>query len=183
MKKVLFASAVSLFFLLSCKDDASNSGNASGDKAKANNRAILKDIESGDVSKLDTYITKDAVDHNGMGGTEVKGVDNIKKDLGTMKQDFSDFKIDVMQEATNGDYLFVLGKMSGTTSAKPGNGMPPNQKVEMTSVDVLKFNSDGMFTDHWSFNDPHDMMKMMGGDKKMDNKMDNKMAPQDTTKK
>ena len=95
-----------------------------------------------------------------------------------MKQNFSEIKFDIQQEAVNGDNLFVLSKFTGTTSATPPPGMQPNQKIEMTGVDVLKFNSEGKFTDHWTFNDPREMMKMMGGDKPMDNK-----TSADTTKK
>ncbi|HUS00715.1 MAG TPA: ester cyclase [Chitinophagaceae bacterium] len=181
MKKLLFMGAITMLFLASCndKDAASNNGNSAADKAKANNRAVLKAIETGDVSKLDSFITSDGVDHSGAGGMmETKGIDNIKKDLGSMKQDFSEIKFDIQQEAVNGDYLFILAKMTGTTSANAGHGLPPNQKIEMSGVDVLKFNSEGKFTDHWTFNDPRDMMKMMGGGKPMDNKM-----AADTTKK
>jgi predicted ester cyclase len=175
-------------FIISCNDGTttttSESNNSSADKAIANNRSILKAIEAGDASKLDSFITVDAIDHSGPDGmTEVKGLENIKASLGTMKQDFTDFKFDIKKEAANGDYLFVLATMTGTTSASPGHGLPPNQKIEMTSVDVLKFNSDGKFTEHWAFNDPKDMMKMMGGNKPMDTNMDNKMAPKDSTKK
>jgi predicted ester cyclase len=175
-------------FIISCNDGTttttSESNNSSADKAIANNRSILKAIEAGDASKMDSFITADAIDHSGPDGmTEVKGLENIKASLGTMKQDFTDLKFDIKKEATNGDYLFVLGTMTGTTTASPGHGMPPNQKMEMTSVDVLKFNSDGKFTEHWAFNDPKDMMKMMGGHKPMDTNMDNKMAPKDSTKK
>lgn len=180
MKKIVFVIAL-ISLLGSCNNSSTSSSNSAADKAKANNRAVLKAIENGDASKLDSFITKDAVDHSSPDMTEVKGIDSIKAELGAMKNDFSDVKFDIQQEATNGDYLFVLGKMTGTTTASPGHGMPPNKKIEMTSVDVLKFNSDGMFTDHWSFNDPKEMMAMMGGDHPMD-KMDNKMAA-DTTKK
>jgi hypothetical protein len=180
MKK-LFFTVIAGMCLASCKDSGTTGGNSAADKAMANNRTVISYIEKGDVSKLDSFITKDAVDHSGAGGmSEVKGLENIKKDLATIKQDFSDFKIDIQQEAANGDYLFVLGKMTGTTTANPGHGMPPNKKIEMTSVDVLKFNKDGMFTDHWTFNDPNEMMKMMGGG---DKPMDADKSKMDTTKK
>jgi hypothetical protein len=181
MKKLLFMGAVVILFLASCtdKDATTDNGNSAADKAKANNRAVLKAIESGDVSKLDSFITSDGVDHAGGGGMmEVKGLDSIKKDLGSMKQNFSEINFDVEQEAVNGDHLFVLSRFTGTTSATPPPGMQPNQKIDVTGVDVLKFNSEGKFTDHWTFNDPRDMMKMMGGDKPMDNK-----TAADSTKK
>ena len=187
MKKLLFVAATGLLsFLVSCNDKSSGSSevNSAGEKAKANNKAVLRAIENGEAIKLDSFITNDAIDHSGENGMkEVKGIENIQKDLATIKQDFSTLHIDVTKEAVEGDYLFVLSKMTGTTSANPVHGMPPNQSIEMNSVDVLKFNSDGKFTEHWLFNDPKDMAKMMGGDHTMNGKMDNKMAPKDSMKK
>ncbi|MEO6538743.1 MAG: nuclear transport factor 2 family protein [Ferruginibacter sp.] len=183
MKKVLSAGAIALlFFFISCTEKSATTAattNDAAEKAKANNRAVLKAITAGDVSKIDSFMTNDAVDHSGANGMEeVKGADNIKKDLGSMKQGFSSMDFDVMNETAEGDHLYVLTKMSGTTSATPPQGMQPNMKVEMTGVDMFKFNSDGLISDHWSFNDPKDMMKMMGGgDKMMQPGMDNKMDP------
>jgi ketosteroid isomerase-like protein len=172
MKKISFLWVMCLLVLLaSCDQKAGNkenggttSSNTAAEKAKANNRAVLEAIQKGDVSKIDQYMTTDAVDHSGPDGmTEVKGSDQIKQALGSIKASFSELKMDVVEEAASDDHLFVLVKMSGTTTANPGMGMPPNQKIEMTTVDLLKFNNDGKLTDHWSYNDPKDMMKMMGG--------------------
>lgn len=174
MKKIFITAAAGMLCLfISCKDSStasSGSTNDAGTKAKANNRAVLTAIENGDVSKLDSLITKDAIDHSGGadGTTEIKGLDNIKAELSGMKKNFKELHFDVMQEATNADYLFTLGKMTGTSSAAS------NQKIETISVDVLKFNSNGMLTEHWSFNDPKDMKKM-AGDQHMENMPGGKM--------
>ena len=189
MKKLFFLGATALVCILfSCKDSTTTSTSTTtseGETAKANNRAVLKMIETGDMSKLDSFLSKDAVDHSSNNGTgETKGLDSIKMDLAKVKQAFASMHFDVMKEAVDGDYLFVLGKMTGTTSANPGMGMPANKEISSTSVDVLKF-KDGKFTEHWSFIDPKDMMKMMDGDhmnmgtdSKMagDHKMNNKMG-------
>jgi ketosteroid isomerase-like protein len=186
MKKLFFLGLTCAFCCLtSCKDTtttASSADNGAADKAMANNREVYKAIETGDYSKLDSIIAKDGIDHSGgMDGTmEVTGIDNIKKEFTEMKQAFSSIHFDVTSEAVNGDYLFALYKFTATTSANPGPGMPANQKMEMNGVDVLKM-KDGKFTDHWQFNDPKDMKKMMGGMAPAD-KMGDKMAHKDSTK-
>jgi len=38
----------------------------------------------------------------------------------------------------------------------------------MTSVNVAKFNSEGKVTDHWIYMSEDDVMKMMGGNMKME---------------
>lgn len=44
------------------------------------------------------------------------------------------------------------------------NGMPANAKFDMNSVQVVKI-VNGKATDHWMYENPQDMMKMMGGQK------------------
>ena len=64
----------------------------------------------------------------------------------------------------SGDYLFTLARLTGTTTANPGMGMPPNKKMDLKSVDVVKVKN-GKATDHWQFVDPKEMMEMMGAQK------------------
>jgi predicted SnoaL-like aldol condensation-catalyzing enzyme len=173
MKKILFAaSTVVMCFLISCKDAGSDS-NSQNEKNLANNKEIYKAIETGDVSKIKDYIDKDAVDHSGPGGQEMKGGDSIVAMLGSIHNSFTDLKLEVIADATNGDYVFTLVRLTGTTTAKPGIGMPPNKKMDSKSVDVVKI-KDGRATDHWEFDDPKEIMEMM--------QMEKGMPPMDTTK-
>ncbi|MEO7765920.1 MAG: ester cyclase, partial [Ferruginibacter sp.] len=92
-----------------------------------------------------------------------------------IKNSFTDLKMDIISDAADGDYVFTLSRMAGTTNATPGMGMPPNTKQDATGVDVVKF-KDGKITEHWSYMDMKDMMKMMPHDMdKMKGKMDPKM--------
>ena len=187
MKKLFFIGATCLIcFFTSCKDSTTTSSttdtNSSAEKAKANNREVYKAFETGDVSKLDSFISKDGIDHSGGpdGTMEIKGIDNIKKEAMDMKQAFTNIHFDVIADAVNGDYLFALVKFTATTTSNPAPGMPANQKIDMTSVDVLKM-KDGMFSEHWSFSDPKDMKKMMGSMGAGGN-MNDKMGHTDSTK-
>ena len=175
MKKVLFAtSTVLVCLLISCKDRSG--GNSQSEKDLANNHAIYKAIETGDLSRIKDFIDKDAVDHGAPGGKEIKGGDSILAMIGSMHSRnniiFADFNIDVIAEAASGDYLFTLSRLTGITKANPGMGMPPNKKIDSKSVDVVKV-KDGKAIEHWSFIDPKDMMEMMPMEKGM---------PVDTTK-
>ena len=171
MKKVLFAtSTILVCFLISCKDGSGS--NSQNEKNLANNREIYKAIETGDVSKIKDYIDKDAVDHGGPDGQEIKGGDSILAMIGSIHNSFTDLKMEIIADATSGDYVFTLSRLTGTTTANPGMGMPPNKKMDSKSVDVVKV-KDGKAIEHWSFIDPKDMMEMMPMEKGM---------PVDTTK-
>lgn len=184
MKKIFFASATLLsIFCISCNDKKETTVAATDTSVtvKTKNSEVYKAIETGDVSKLHDYIASDAVDHNGgPTGEDIRGGDSIIAMLGQMHNSFMPgMKVNVISQAADGDYLFTLSEMNGTTTANPGMGMPANFKMDSRSVDVVKL-KDGKATDHWrfmSFEEMMGMMKMMGGKDAM--KHDPKMMPAD----
>jgi predicted ester cyclase len=132
------------------------------DKAKKNlasAQAIVKMFESGDFSKVGDYIANDAVDHTGMNG-ETKGLDNIKAEFNSMGQTMSDMKNDAVKEVADDDYVFQWVKESWTQK-KDEMGMKAGSKNSFDVIEVSKFNADSKVTDHWSFINANDMMKMM----------------------
>jgi len=168
MKKLICFGALGFVFVfMSCKDSSTSAPGSNSDttmsqaeRNKANNRLIMKAIETGDAAVIDSLIASDAVDHSGPDMKEIKGGDSIKSMLKNMHNSVTDMKNDIIADAADGDYVFTLSRMTGTTTANPGMGMPPNTKMDMTGVDVVKFR-DGKALEHWSYMDPKEMMKMM----------------------
>lgn len=176
MKKLIIALPVILgCILLSCSGkDSGGKMSAQAQKNLDGANAINDAIKTGDVSKLDQYITADGVDHTGDKG-EVKGLDNIKTELGSMHTQSDNMNMEVTAQAASDDYTFQWVRYTGT-SKTADMGMPAGTKFDMNSVEVLKW-KDGKATDHWGFMQPADVMKMMpqsqqGG---MGNKMDTTM--------
>ena len=188
MKKLIFAAAVLCFFA-SCKDSSttSTSDSSQNEKNLENNKKVFKAIETGDAAVIDSFITSDAVDHQGPNGMEVKGTDSVRHMLIDMHNHMKDFKISLVTDAANGDYIFSLTRFEGTAS-DASMGMPAGTKMNSKGVDVVKL-KDGKMVEHWGFVDQNEMMKMMAGDHKMDmnnmgaGKMDNKMGAKDSAKK
>jgi len=183
MKKILFCTLAGSFcFLISCNDSGtSGSDNSQNAKNLENNRKVVKAIETGDAAVIDSFITSDAIDHQGPNGTDVKGTDSVRHMLIEMHNHVSDLKFDIIADAANGDKIFCLSTMTGTL--KDGSwGLPAGTKLNEKGVDIIQFNKDGKMTEHWGFVDPNTMMKhmqeMQGG--KMENKMEEK---KDTSKK
>ncbi len=168
MKRLLFVMQLSLLGLLfSCKDSTPNATNntpaidstatAQSDKNTANTKAVFSGIESGDLSKMNDFVATDVVDHIPTG--DVKGLDSVKKMLGDMHNHISNLKMEIITDASNGDYYFVLEKMTGTVKDN-FMGMPANASISDTSVGVAKI-VNGKVTDHWRFAGPQEMMKAM----------------------
>ncbi|MEP6712343.1 MAG: ester cyclase [Ferruginibacter sp.] len=193
MKKLFYVPAAFLLLLTSCKNASKtemSTSTTSMESNKANSKTVYSAIETGDVGKLDSVIDVNFVDH--MEGREVKGIDSVKKMIGDIHNHFSNLKMDLIANGTDGDYSMALVRMTGT----PTDGMmgfPANKPIDMMSVDVVKTNSAGKAVEHWAFVDPQDMMNMMANehagmmpgkmdDKMMDKKMD-KMAMDSMKKK
>lgn len=162
MKKFLFTSSVTMFFLVSCNNSPSTAPAAAApsqnDVNMANNLKIYRAIETGDVSSLDTLIAMDAIDYDGPNDTEIKGRDSIVKMLGDIHNHVKDIKADVITSAANGDYVFSLVHITGTP-ADSSMGMS-GKSIDEKLVDVVKF-KDNKISEHWGFTDDAQVSKEM----------------------
>jgi predicted ester cyclase len=168
MKRLLFVAPLSLLCMLfSCKDSNSSDSNsapavdstasAQADKNTENTKAVFRGIESGDLSKMNDFVSPDLVDHTPMG--DVRGLDSVKKMLAEIHNHVPDVKMEMISDASNANYHFSLIKMTGTVKDN-FMGMPANTTINDTSVGVEKI-VNGKITDHWRFASPNQMMKMM----------------------
>jgi predicted ester cyclase len=163
MKKFITIVSGGLALLFISCNGAGGGTTTQGEKNIETVKTVNRAIESGDMSKLDQYIAADGVDHGaGDHGEDIKGLDNIKTQLSKMHNDYKDLKLEEVQQAANGDYVFTLNRFQGTNTVQ-SMGAPAGTHFDMTSVEVVKFNSEGKATDHWGYVSMADAMKMMGG--------------------
>ena len=178
MKSFLFSAVTATFCLLiSCKDTGTAntaSVNSDNEKNRANSKEIYRAIETGDVTKLDSIIDKDIVDHGDMG--DMHGIDTLKKLFVQYHNQVKDLKMEPIADATDGDYHFTYFRMTGT-AADASMGVPAGTKMDMTGVDMVKI-KDGKATEHWGFAQGRDMMKMMSMNPTMKPCMDKMMEMQ-----
>ena len=161
MKRLILCAAV-MAVAFSCNNNPSSKAendNSQQEQNIANNKKIYTAIETGDTSPIDTLIAADAVDHDGPGGTKIDGKDSILHLLSDIHNHVKDIKFDVITSAANGDYVFSLVHMTGTTtdSSMGMAGMNLDQKA----VDVIKFNNDNKMVEHWGFTEDQAMAKQM----------------------
>ena len=158
--------------ITSCNDSAKVDGTNETDdhathaKSTESTKEVYRAIETGDVSKLDSFMAEDVVDHNGNpDGSDVRGRDSVKKIISQIHTYFEDgLKLDVIGDAlsSDGDYLYTMVRMKGKAKANPW-GMPVGADIDDTNVDVVKL-KDGKATENWGFMsmaDVNEMMKMM----------------------
>jgi len=174
MKKLVFAAlAVICCWMIGCTGKDSGGMSDKTKKNLASAQAIAKMFESGDFSKVGDYIAADGVDHTGSMKGEVKGLDSIKAEFNEMGKTMSNMKNETVKELADDDYVFQW--LTETSTMKVDEmGMKAGSTNTFNVVEVSKFNADGKVTDHWSFINPNDMMKMMP-QMPMGNKMDTTM--------
>jgi len=166
MKKFLFIlSTAAICFLVSCKGKDSGGGGMS-DAAKKNLdafHAVNDAFMTGDVSKIDSVVASDFVDHNEKGEGNR---DSLKAMIIKMHKSEKDSKSETIKEFADDEY--VMGWMHWTgVSDGTMEGMPAGT-YDMKAIEVVRF-KDGKAVEHWAFMEPREMMKMMGA---MDNKKD-----------
>ncbi len=160
MKKIFLTLAAASALIFS----ACNSGGKTGmsDTAKKNletARAIGKMFENTDLSKAGDYFATDAVEHESMNGQDIKGLDSMKANFAGMFTMMKDFKNDIVKELADDDYTFQWVKESWTMKVDGMSGKA-GSTGSANVIEVCKF-KDGKVSDHWSFMDFTDMMKMM----------------------
>ena len=164
MKRLILCTAV-MAVAFSCNNKPSpttatnGNDNSQQEQNIVSNKKIYTAIESGDTSPIDTLIAGDAVDHDGPGGMEINGKDSILHMLSGIHNHIKDIKFDVVTSAANGDYVFSLVHMTGT-STDSSMGMP-GMNIDQKAVDVIKFNSANKMVEHWGFTDDQEVAKQM----------------------
>lgn len=146
--------------LSSCTAKEEGGLSAAAKKNLEANQAITKCFETKDFSKLGDYIAADAVDHAGQQG-DVKGLENIKAEMAKMVEGMTDMKSEILKELADDEYVMSWMKVSGTLTADM-MGMKAGDKIDGSSVELSKF-KDGKVVEHWTFMEPAEVMKMMGG--------------------
>ena len=161
MKKSFFIVAVTMLTFISCKNaTTTDTGTTSNpqDKNLENNNMVYKAIETGDMKPVDSLFANDVVDHQGPGGKDISGKNNVMTMLGDIHNHVKDLKLDVITSAANGDYIFSLVHVTGTPSDS-SMGMP-GTKIDEREVDVVKL-KDGKAAEHWGFADDAEVSKRM----------------------
>src|SRR5436309_2225665 len=113
MKKMFFGVSAMLLLLASCKDadnksatdnNAAMNNNDMAKRNSENTRTVYSGIESGDMSKADSFIADDFVDHGGsMNGGDIKGREEFKKQLGDFHNHVDNLKFNVITDASSAD--------------------------------------------------------------------------------
>ena len=172
MKKYFLAlSACLVLICISCNNKAGDaqagddkmSGQA--EKNLAASHIVVDAFQTGDISKIDSAVASDFVDHTERGDM---GRDSLKSMIKMWHGASKDNKMEIIKELADDEYVFSWMRFTGTSDGSMGMSAGP---YDMRSIEVVRF-KDGKAVEHWGFMEPREMMKWM-----------QQMPAMDTTKK
>ena len=110
----------------------------------AANKALLQKIirvfETGDMADVDALIDVNYVDHQGLGGAELKGTDGFRRVVLAARAESSNLTVAIENLAAEGDRLAARLRWRGKSAA--------GQPFERDTIDVLRIR-DGRLAEHW----------------------------------
>jgi predicted SnoaL-like aldol condensation-catalyzing enzyme len=75
----------------------------------------------------------------------------------------SDMRVEIVREIVSGDRVATHTRMRGTDTGGAMPGVPPtNKPFEIESMDIMRVNDEGKFSDHWGITDTMSMMQQLG---------------------
>lgn len=165
MKKIMLVAACSSLLLLSCSNETKPpvSETAAPEKMTTSPlaqknldamHAVDKAFQTGDVSKLDSFIAADFIDHTDKGVK--KGVDSLKTMIKMSHDANPSMKMEVVKELADDEYAMSMMHYTGTGDGK----MMPAGPYDMHSLEVVKFNN-GKAIEHWGYMEMGEATKMM----------------------
>ena len=159
-KNIFLLLAASLFLLSACNNGTETTSseakkeNSMAEKNLASFHIVSDAFKSGDISKVDSAVASDFVDHTDQGD---KGRDSLKAMIVMAHKQMPDMKTDVVKELADDEYVFGLLRYTGTSNGQMGMPAGP---YDFRALEVVKF-KDGKAVEHWSYMEPREMMKMM----------------------
>lgn len=123
-------------------------------------RFIEECFVGGNMAVVDEMIAADAVDHQAPPGV-AQGAEGVKQFLSMFRSAFPDLQATVDQMIAEGDTVAARFTMSGTHQGELFGIPPTGKRIEITGIDVVRFEN-GKMVEHWGNQDDLGMMQQLG---------------------
>jgi predicted SnoaL-like aldol condensation-catalyzing enzyme len=134
------------------------------DEMRELNRRFIEEVfNKQDLGLADQLLADDFTEHGdmmpGMTPDKQGALEWFKIGFGMS----SDMKMEILHTIVSGDRIATHTRMRGTDTggAMPGTA-PTNKPFDVESIDIMRVNDEGKFTDHWGIADTMTMMQQLG---------------------
>ncbi len=112
----------------------------------------------GDLSVADEFVSPGAVEHQR--GSK-PGIEGVKATITILHEWFSDFELEIVQLAADGDTVWALNRARGVNTGSVMGFPPTGKSIEIDVIDVARF-EDGKLVEHWGVPDQLGMLIQLG---------------------
>jgi len=134
------------------------------EEMKELNRRFVEEVfNNKNLDHADQALAEDFVEHVDMPPGLTPDKQGALEWFKTMFGMSSDMKMEILDAVASGDRIAIRSVMRGTDTGGAMPGAPATNKAfEIESIDILRVNGDGKFTDHWGITDLATMMQQLG---------------------
>jgi predicted ester cyclase len=123
-------------------------------------RAVVEEgFNKGNMRILDQYIAPNMIEHEG--GVGPQGLDGLKGFIQMYRTAFPDLQMTIEDVWEVGDKVIARLTNRGTNRGSFGDMPATGKKVEITSIDIVRFSGDKC-VEHWGVTDRMAMMEQLG---------------------
>lgn len=115
-------------------------------------RLIEEGFNEGQVEVADELIADDLVEHQWYGPNHAPGPEGVKAVMRSLRQAFSDFRLDIEDVAVAGDTVWLRMTGSGTNDGRYMGNEPTGRPMRTPVFDSLRV-QDGKIVEHWGVPD------------------------------
>jgi steroid delta-isomerase-like uncharacterized protein len=123
-------------------------------------RFIEECFTGGNLDLIDEMVAADGVDHQAPPGA-AQGAEGLKQFLSMFRSAFPDVRATIDQVIAEGDTIAARFTMSGTHQGEFFGIPPTGKRMEITGIDVVRFEN-GKMVEHWGNQDDLGMMQQLG---------------------
>jgi len=124
-------------------------------------RVIEEGFNKHDLRIVDELLTIDALIHDTDAPTVGKGPEGLKRSMQPYLTAFTDMKLQIERDLSDGDYVVQFVRSRGTHTAPLGGIPATNKKVDVTGIITSKL-KDGKVVETWLLFDQLGLMKQLG---------------------
>ena len=117
-------------------------------------------INAGDVDGFIDYLSDEFVDHDGTGIAPTK--DGARQLFNALIAAFPNLRFDIEDIMESDDKVVARARVTGNHKGDLF-GIPPSGKnVDVQAIDIVRFDDDGLVSEHWGVMDMMSMMQQVG---------------------
>ncbi|MGZ4338725.1 MAG: ester cyclase [Gaiellaceae bacterium] len=115
-------------------------------------RLITEGFNDGSMDVCDALVSPEHVEHQNFGPNHAPGAAGVKAVIGSLHRAYSDFHLEIVNLAVDGELVWLHMTGSGTNDGPFMGNAPTGRSMEIDVFDLIRV-VDGRVVEHWGVPD------------------------------